>query len=66
VTMYVNGAVKGTAVLSGSLTTTSGILALGRAGNATSQFFTGLMADLRLYSRALSSAEVSALYAVGS
>ena len=57
--IYVNGAQVGTGDVSGSITAGTGSLRIG--GNSVwGEYFGGLIDELRLYSRALSAAEITA------
>jgi hypothetical protein len=59
VRLYVNGALAGSASLSGALTTSAGALRIG--GNSVwGEFFAGLIDEVRVYNRALSAAEIAA------
>jgi hypothetical protein len=59
VRVYVNGALQGSTPMSGPIQTSGGALRIG--GNAVwSEWFAGLIDDVRVYSRALSDAEVQA------
>lgn len=60
---YVNGALSRTGAR-GTPDTTSTIMAIGRLGGASSDYFPGVIDDVRIYSRALSAAEVLAIYNV--
>jgi hypothetical protein len=56
--LYVNGAVVRTLAVTGNMTVSTGPLKLG--GNAIwSEWFAGLMDDVRIYNRALSAAEIT-------
>lgn len=61
--LYLNGAQVAATGKSGSLSTggTSAV-AIGRNPGSASQYFNGAIDDVRMYSRALTAAEVSALY----
>ena len=63
--VYVNGLLEGTAPgAPGSIFNSSASFQIGnRAGSTTGSAFDGLIADLRVYNRALSSEEVASLYA---
>jgi glucose/arabinose dehydrogenase len=55
---YVNGVLAATTGYSGNVTASSGVLRIG--GNSVwGEFFSGLMDDVRIYSRALSATEVA-------
>jgi glucose/arabinose dehydrogenase len=57
--VYVNGALSGSTSTSGAIAVSSGAFRIG--GNAVwSEFFAGLIDDLRLYNRALSATEIQA------
>lgn len=65
--IYVNGSAT-TVNRVGSVTVPSagfGRTAIGRAGDFTGQYFPGIIDDVRIYSRALSAAEVKQLYQLG-
>jgi hypothetical protein len=54
--LYVNGVLAATLAQAGSLTTTTGALRIG--GDASNEFFTGLIDEVRVYNRALSQTEI--------
>jgi hypothetical protein len=55
--LYVNGALAGSTALTGSLDATTGPLRIG--GNSVrSEWFNGLIDEVRVYSRALSQSEI--------
>jgi hypothetical protein len=54
--LYVNGALVATKAQTGSMTTTTGALRIG--GDASNEFFTGLIDEVRVYNRALSQTEI--------
>ena len=57
--LYVNGTLVRTTAMSGSMAASTGVLRLG--GNSVwGEWFSGLMDDVRIYNRALSTAEVQA------
>ena len=55
--MYVNGALVGTLAHSGPLTTSGGPLRIG-GDSVWAEFFQGRIDEVRVYSRALSAAEI--------
>lgn len=61
--LYVNGAQMGTVARSGTITSSTGVLTVGADynGTAATEFFTGSLEDLKLYSRALSGAEIQTI-----
>ncbi len=61
VRIYVNGSEDGSTPFSGSLTRTNQPLLLGRNGIG-GDIFKGLIDDLRIYNRPLSSGEIQSLY----
>ena len=65
--LYINGSLVATTALSGSLhaVTTSGGMALGKLGAASSDFFNGRVDEAAIYKRALTLSEVQAHYAAG-
>src|SRR3989338_7380524 len=67
VRMYVNGIADGTpAPYVGTIPISSNNLVIGKNYDGTNKFFNGLIDDVRIYSRALSAAEVYNLYKSGS
>ena len=65
VTGYINGVADGVRSLSGSLAATDNGLRIGAYATVYPGFFPGLIDELSLYSRALSAAEVLALFNAG-
>ena len=66
-TFYANGAVLGTVTVTAALKGTADPLIIGQQNVAGYSFpMNGLLDDLRLYNRALSSSEVSSLAGMGS
>jgi hypothetical protein len=61
-TLYVNGMSVGTTTVSASLTRTSGMLAIGRAGSYAAHYFNGGIDEVAIYDRALPAARVQAHY----
>ena len=59
---YINGAVVGSKTSNGTPPRNSGSLYFGKDPVGDLEYFNGLMDDLSLYNRALSSSEISALY----
>ncbi|OHA29641.1 MAG: hypothetical protein A3B08_03430 [Candidatus Taylorbacteria bacterium RIFCSPLOWO2_01_FULL_43_44] len=67
VRMYVNGIADGTpAPYVGTIPISSNNLVIGKNYDGTNKFFNGLIDDVRIYSRALSAAEIYNLYKSGS
>ncbi|MCC7449023.1 MAG: LamG domain-containing protein, partial [Anaerolineae bacterium] len=65
-TLYINGASAGTVTAAGTLDTTTRILAIGRKGASASSYFRGAIDEVAIYNTALSPAQVSAHYNIGS
>ena len=65
-TFYVNGATAGTATYPGPLNTSTGVLAIGRTGSASADYFRGSIDEVAFYPTALTAAQVAGHYAVGS
>lgn len=65
-TFYVNGASVGTATYSGILNTSTGVLAIGRTGSASTDYFRGSIDEAAFYPSALSATQVANHYGVGS
>ncbi len=63
VSLYINGTLDGTASISGTTQTNSQNLAIGGGVNSTTNpRYNGVVDDVRVYNRALSTAEITALY----
>ena len=58
--MYINGVLGGSSNISSSVTSTN--MFIGASNSGGYQDFPGLIDDVRIYNRALSAAEVQALY----
>ena len=56
----------GTAAYSGALNTSTGVFAIGRTGNASSDYFRGSIDEVAVYPTALSATQVANHYAIGS
>ena len=66
VKFYIDGVIDNTTVVSGSIKTfTSALLQVGYSDNGTDRF-QGIIDDIRIYNRALSSSEIEELYNYGS
>ncbi len=63
---YVNGALDGSDVVNGLVGLSSTALSIGRDSWTAGRFFSGSIDDVRIYNRALSSAEVKKLYTASS
>jgi hypothetical protein len=64
--IYVDGTMIGVAAKSGALAATDGVgISLGKRSGATNSCFKGRIDDARIYSRALSTSEISALAILG-
>jgi PKD repeat protein len=64
--LYVNGRSVATASFTGAVNTNAGILAIGRTGAASSDYFRGSIDEAAIYPVALTGAQVANHYAVGS
>jgi PKD repeat protein len=64
--LYVNGRSVATASFTGAVNTNAGILAIGRTGAASSDYFRGSIDEAAVYPVALTGAQVANHYAVGS
>jgi prepilin-type N-terminal cleavage/methylation domain-containing protein len=62
-TTYVNGALDRQLAVTGSMDNVSYVLNLGKTADGAANYFPGLIDDARVYNRALSAAELAALYA---
>lgn len=60
--IWVNGVKETEETASGSATDTNGAFAIGRRGNADSNYFDGIIDDAFIFNRALTEAEIKALY----
>src|ERR1035437_210816 len=65
ITFYVNGVPNGSTSKTGTITDSGSATMIGWDGFGGHVSFSGLIDDVRVYSRALSSAEIAALYAGG-
>lgn len=63
--LYVNGQEVGSTTFSGSVNTSPGMLAIGRSGGNSSDYFRGSIDEVAVYPSALSAPRVSAHYAEG-
>ncbi|HUC01691.1 MAG TPA: LamG-like jellyroll fold domain-containing protein [Candidatus Paceibacterota bacterium] len=61
-TTYVNGVLDRQISVSGTMDSTAYVLDLGKTADGTNANFNGLIDDARVYNRALSAAEIAALY----
>jgi hypothetical protein len=61
IAFYLNGVADGTASV-GSVSTPSGSKKIGRRGDISSDYINGRIDEVRVYNRALSAAEITALY----
>jgi PKD repeat protein len=64
--LYVNGNSAATASFTGAVNTSTGILAMGRTGAASSDYFRGSIDEVAVYPVPLSATQVANHYAVGS
>lgn len=64
--LYVNGTSVATASFTGAVNTSTGILAIGRTGAASSDYFRGSIDEVAVYPVPLSAAQVANHYMVGS
>jgi PKD repeat protein len=64
-TLYVNGVAVSTSTASGLLNTSTGILAIGRTGSASVDYFKGSIDEVAVYPNALSSGRIAAHYRAG-
>jgi prepilin-type N-terminal cleavage/methylation domain-containing protein len=62
---YVNGALDRQLAVSGLMDVTSTVVTLGKTADSMANYFPGLIDDARVYSRALSAAEIQAMYVGG-
>jgi prepilin-type N-terminal cleavage/methylation domain-containing protein len=64
--LYENGILVGTGNSTNGLTPVSALnMILGKRADASSNYFPGLIDDVRIYNRALSAAQIAAMYAAG-
>jgi len=61
-TLYVNGVSVATAPVVGALNTGNGILAFGRRGTDSADYFTGSIDEVAIYNRALTTSQILAHY----
>ena len=61
-TLYVNGVAVASSTASGAINTSSGILAIGRAGSSSSDYFNGSVDEVAVYPSALSPAQIANHY----
>jgi hypothetical protein len=64
-TLYVNGAAVATTTASGPLNTSTGMLAIGRTGAVSVDYFKGAIDEVAVYPTALSAATIAEHYRVG-
>jgi prepilin-type N-terminal cleavage/methylation domain-containing protein len=64
-TTYVNGVLDRQVSVSGSMDNTSYVLNIGKTADGVANYFNGSIDDARVYNRALSAAELAALYSGG-
>ena len=62
---YVNGVLDRQLAVSGTMDTTADAVNLGKTADGMANYFSGLIDDARVYNRAMSAAEIAALYAGG-
>jgi prepilin-type N-terminal cleavage/methylation domain-containing protein len=62
---YVNGVLDRQVAASGNMDTTTYALDLGKTADGAANYFNGLIDDARVYNRALSAAEIAAIYNAG-
>lgn len=60
--VYIDGQLASSASNAFTLVTPSGVLTLGASLQASDEFFNGRLQDVRLYNRAISAAEIAAIY----
>ena len=63
--VYINGVLAGSRAQTGAIPTSAVALNIGSFNNGGGDFFNGAIDDVRIYSRALSSAEILRLYKLG-
>jgi hypothetical protein len=63
--LYLNGGAVATTTASGALNTSSGILAIGRTGSVSVDYFKGSIDELAVYPSALSAAAIAEHYQAG-
>ena len=64
-TLYVNGAAVATTTVAGIVNTSTGILAIGRTGASSSDYFNGQIDEVAVYPTALSAARIAAHHTAG-
>ena len=64
--LYVNGAAVASATVSGTVNTSTGILAIGRTGSSSADYFNGTVDEVAVYPVALSASRVAAHFAAAS
>jgi len=64
-TLYVNGAAVATTTVAGIVNTSTGILAIGRTGGSSTDYFNGQIDEVAVYPIALPAARIYAHYAAG-
>lgn len=64
--LYVNGQSVATALYSGAINTNTGVLAIGRTGGASSDYFRGWIDEVAVYPVALTASQVANHYTIGS
>jgi hypothetical protein len=63
--LYVNGTAVATATASGALNTSTGMLAIGRTGAVSVDYFKGSVDEVAVYPTALSATRIAEHYRVG-
>ena len=64
--LYVNGVQAASATVNGTVNTSTGILAIGRTGSSSSDYFNGAVDEVAVYPLALSASRVAAHFAAAS
>ena len=64
-TLYVNGVAVATTTISGTVNTSTGILAIGRTGGSSTDYFNGGIDEVAVYGTALTASRVQAHYNAG-
>jgi hypothetical protein len=62
ITLYVNGAAAATTSFSGSINTSTGMLAIARSGATSDGYFKGTVDEVAIYPTALSAAQILSHY----
>ncbi len=61
-TLYVNGTAVASATVTGTVNTSTNILAIGRLGSSNSEYFNGSVDEVAVYASALSAGRIAAHY----